>query len=95
MVVTRKEKTQRKRQLNQLNETFNDFVIGNKLNVSAKRNKILEPQANGCYINAERLIVAENSARQNQVIENILMTKLEKLLMMLLCVSKIACTTRF
>ena len=93
MVVTRKEK----RPLSRLNGTFNDFVIGNNTNVSAKGNKILETQANGCYNNAERIIAAENSARQNQVTENKFNEKSRKAVddMTLLCLSQVECTTRF
>ena len=34
MVSTHKKKNQQKRQLSHLNETLNDFVIGNSVNVN-------------------------------------------------------------
>ena len=39
MVSPRKKKNQQKRQLSQLNETLNDFVIVNDANVSAMGNE--------------------------------------------------------
>ena len=47
MVSTRKKKNQQKRQLSQLAETLNDFVIGNSVNVNVWENEILEQQTNG------------------------------------------------
>ena len=69
MVPTLK-KNNHKKQLSQLNETLNDFVIGNNTNVSAAGNESLEPQTNGRYSSFERIIEGENSACRNQVLEN-------------------------
>ena len=44
MVSTRKKRNSQKRQLSQLNETMNDFVIGSNANVGAIENEILESQ---------------------------------------------------
>ena len=71
MVSKRKKKSLQKRHLSQLNETFNDFVIGNNTNASAMGNETLEPQANGRYNNFDKIVAGENSAWQNKVIENI------------------------
>ena len=38
MVSTRKKRNQQKKQLTQLDETSNDFVIGNSVNVSESEN---------------------------------------------------------
>ena len=69
MVSTRKKKYQHKRQLDQLNETLNDFVIDNNTNACAIANETLERQTNGFSINFWRIAVSENSARQHQVLE--------------------------
>ena len=67
MVSTRKKKNQQKTQLSQLDETLNDIVIGNSVNVNVLESKKLEQQINGQSNDFER---ADNSVRQNQVIEN-------------------------
>ena len=65
MVSTREKKRPNKRQLNQLDKTLNNFVIGNGITVSIFGNETLEPQANGRHENFERVV---DSASQNQVI---------------------------
>ena len=70
MVTTRKKNPQHKKQLSQLNETLNDFVIGNNTNSIKTEDQTLEPQANNRSNIFGRTIVGENSACQNQVIEN-------------------------
>ena len=47
MVSTRKKKNQQKRQVSQLEETLNDFVIGNSVNVNVSESETLEKQTNG------------------------------------------------
>ena len=42
MVSTRKNKNQQKRQLSQLDETLNDLVIGNSVNVNVSESENLE-----------------------------------------------------
>ena len=69
-VSTRKKKSQHKRQISQLNETLNDFVIGNNTSAGAIGNETLQLQKNGSSNNFWRVTVGENSACQNQVIEN-------------------------
>ena len=77
MVSTRK-KQQHKRQLSQLIETLNIFVVGSNTNVCAIGKKILKTQTNGRSKNFERIIDVENSACQNQVIEDKIDGKSEK-----------------
>ena len=67
MVSTRKKKKQQKRQLSQLDETLNDSVIGNSVNVNISGSENLEQPTNGQLNDFERF---GESARQNQVIEN-------------------------
>ena len=67
MVSTRKKKNQQKRQLSQLDQTLNDFVVGNSVNVNVSESENLEQQTNGQPNDFERV---ENSARPNQVIES-------------------------
>ena len=67
LVCTRKEINQQKRQLSQLDETLNDFVIDDIINVNVSENEKLEQQTNGQPNDFERV---DNNARQNQVIEN-------------------------
>ena len=66
-VFTRKKEKSAEKQLGQLNETLNDFIIGNGFNVSAMENETLEQHNNGQHNNLERFF---DSASQNQVIEN-------------------------
>ena len=67
MVFTRKKKNQEKRQLSQLVETLNDFVMGNSVNVNVLESVKLEQRTNGQPYDFERV---DNGARQNQVTEN-------------------------
>ena len=73
-----KEEEQSKKQLSQLNESLNDFVIGININVRAIGKGILESQTNGCYNNFEKILDGENSACQIQVIENNIDYKITK-----------------
>ena len=65
MVSTRKKKNQQKKQLCQLNETLNDFLIGNGTNENAMKKQTLEQQANGPHNNFEKF---DNSCSQNQLL---------------------------
>ena len=47
MVFAQKKKKNKKKQFSQLNETLNNFVIGNNTKISAIGNETLDPQANG------------------------------------------------
>ena len=67
IVSTRKKKNQQKRQLRQLDEALNGFVIGNSVNVNVSASEYLEQCSNGHSNDFERV---DNSVRQNQVIEN-------------------------
>ena len=67
MVSTRKMKNQQKRQFSQLNETLNDFIIGNNTNMGVTENENSEQQASGRHRDFERII---DDASQNQVIGN-------------------------
>ena len=60
-VSTRKKKNQERRQISQLDETLNDFVIGNNVNVNVLESENLEQQCN----DFERV---DDAARQNQTI---------------------------
>ena len=73
-----------KKQLNQVNETLFDFIIGYNTNAFAIGNKTLELQTNGLAKNSGMSTVGENSASQKQVIEKIVTTNSEKWLNMLL-----------
>ena len=64
MVSTRKKKNQQKRHFTQLNETLNDFIIGNNTNTGVSENEILEQQASGRHRYFERIV---NNASQNQL----------------------------
>ena len=66
MVSTRK-KSQQKRQLSQLNETLNDFIIGMNTSIGVTENETLKQQASGCKRNIERIV---DIASQNLVIGN-------------------------
>ena len=65
MLSTPKKKNQHKRQLSKLNETLNDFIIGNNTNFGVSENENLEQQANGRHKDFERNV---DNASQNQVI---------------------------
>ena len=67
MVSTRKKNDQQKRQLSQLNETLNDFVTGNNVNVNVSDCGKLEQQTNVQSNDFDRI---DNSVRRNQVIGN-------------------------
>ena len=65
MNSTRKKKNQEKRPLSQLNETLNDFVIGEITLMGVTENQNLEQQANSHLKDFERNV---DHASQNQVI---------------------------
>ena len=65
-----RRRTNRKKELSQLNETLIDFLIGNNTNVSATGNETLEPQTNGCSNTSGRVTDDENNACQIQVNDN-------------------------
>ena len=67
MVFTRNRRNHRKKQLSQLNETLNDFVIGSKTNVGVIENETLKSQTDSRYNNPERNVDGGINARQNQV----------------------------
>ena len=67
LVSTRKKKNQQRRQLSQLEETLNDFVIGNSVNVNVSESVNLDQQTNGQPNGFER---ANKNDHQNQVLEN-------------------------
>ena len=67
MISTGKKNNQQKRQLSQLNETLNDFVTGNNVNVNVSDCGKLEQQTNVQSNDFDRI---DNSVRQNQVIGN-------------------------
>ena len=66
MVSTRKKKNQHTRQFSQLDETLNDFVIGNSVNVNVSDNENLGQETNTQSNDLERL---DSSMCQSQVIE--------------------------
>ena len=63
----RKKRNQRKRQLIQLKETLNDYVIGNNSNMGETENENLEQQADDRHRYFERIV---DNASQNQIIGN-------------------------
>ena len=65
IVSTRKKEGQNKIKFSRLDETVNDFVIGNGTTVKAMGNEGLESQPNGYHEDFERSVY---SASQNQVI---------------------------
>ena len=75
MVSTCKKKNQQKRQLSQLDETLNDNVIGNSVNVIVSESENLEQQTDGQCNDSERV---DNSVCQNQVLENEVDNKITK-----------------
>ena len=62
----------------QLNETLNDFVIGNNTNAIAIENETSEPQTNGLLNNFGNNIIGENSGCQDQIIEKSIDDKIRK-----------------
>ena len=78
MEFTQKKKQQHKRQLSQLNDTLNGFVIGNNINVSAVEDENLEPQTNSRFQNFGRVTLREDSACQGLVFENNIDDKIRK-----------------
>ena len=70
MVSARKRRSQQKRQLSQINETSDDFVIGSNTNVGEIENEAWESQTDGHYSNSEKIADVEISACQNEVIGN-------------------------
>ena len=68
-------------QLSQLDEILNDFVIGNSVNANVSESENLEQETNGQPNDLERV---SDIARQNQVIEKKLTTKVQKRLSVLL-----------
>ena len=67
MVSKRKKKNQQKRQRSQLNETLNDFIIGDNANGVVSKIDNLEQQASGRHWDFKRTV---DNASQNQVIGN-------------------------
>ena len=65
-----KEEAATQRQLNRLNETLNDFVIGSKTNAKAIAEETSELQTNCLSNDFERITVGDNAACQVQVIRN-------------------------
>ena len=63
-------KHQHQKQLCELDETLSVFVIGNSTNASAVGDETFEPQTISRFHHFGRVAVGENSACQNQVIEN-------------------------
>ena len=69
VVSTRKKKHQNIRLISQLNESSNDFIIGNNINADVIENETVEPQTTGGFVgDLVRPIVGENSAGHSQVI---------------------------
>ena len=90
------KKHQKKKQLGQLHEILNDFIIGTNTNAVATENKTLEPQTNAVVDSSGNFAVGKPSASEDEVAEKkILPTKFEKRLIMLLCLSKVEYVTRF
>ena len=75
MVITRKKRNQQKK-LSHLNETLDDFIIGNATGKSAMENETLEEQTNGQHNYLERFVDSES---QNQVIEKSVDDKIRRL----------------
>ena len=78
MVCTRKENYQHNRQLSQLSETLNEFVIGNRTTASANGCETLELQTNDLSKNFGRVTIGENSVCQDQIIEKNIGDKIRK-----------------
>ena len=69
MISTRKKKHQNKNLLIQLNETLNDFIIGNSTNADVAENKyILFPTSDLAHNSGESTL-RENGTSHSQVIE--------------------------
>ena len=77
-VSTRKKKHEHKKQLSQLNETLNNYIIGKITNASAIVNETLEPQTNNLSNSCERIAVGENSACQDGVVDETIDDKIRK-----------------
>ena len=69
------EKNQQKKQLSQLDETLNDFVIGNDENVNVSENEKLGQKINGQCNDSE---IIDNSVGKNQVIKNIFLDQITR-----------------
>ena len=61
-----------------MNETLNDFVIGNGTNVSAIGIETLAPQTNGHFNNFETIVDGKKSESQNQLMGNNIDNKTRK-----------------
>ena len=68
MVSTRQKKRQQKIQFIQVNETSNQFVIGNHSNSNAIGTETLGLQTNRLSKKFGRTTIGENSATRNQVV---------------------------
>ena len=90
LIATSKEKGQQKKQLSQLDETLNDFVFGNSVNVNVSESENMEQHSHGQPNHFERV---DNSAL-NQVIENNIDDQITRAVRSAVIVSKIACTSR-
>ena len=86
MVSTPKKKHQNKRQLNQLNETLNHSIIGNKVNASAIGNETMKPQASGLSKNFGGSSVGKTVQVKIKSLKRRSTTKSEKRLIILLSV---------
>ena len=76
MVSTRKKYYRSKRQLSQLNDYLNDFIIKNNTIANAIGKETLEPQV-GCSVNKFwRSKTGENSVSQDQVLEENIASKI-------------------
>ena len=75
---TPKKKNQHKRQLSQLNESLNDFVVGYSTIAGAIRKGTFEPQTNGHSTYSGIFAGGESSASSNQVLENRIEDKIRK-----------------
>ena len=58
-----------------MNETLNDFSIGNGTNVDVMENEALEHQTDGQHNDFERFV---DSASQNQFVENLIDDKIRR-----------------
>ena len=84
MVSTRKKKHQHKSQLNELNETLNEFVIGNETNASTIGKGILELHINSGPIILERVQSVKTLHVNLKLLKTILTTNIERRLIVLL-----------
>ena len=65
MISTRKKKVQNEKQFGRLDDTWNDFIIGNGTTVNTVENEALESPSNGHHEDFAKIV---DSASQNQVI---------------------------